>query len=165
MELDLDRLTWVCMVCGDERPDAQIAVRHRLLKGMEREFPRARVDLRYCQDRASCSAVAAEQGVWPPAYLVLQADDWLSLTGAAITEQVWQTRRSLLPGMGIGILSWLRDEPSEVSTFLASYDEPAQAVFDMCRALVQQGLVRVVVSRCDPERRLHASPHAGCVLR
>jgi hypothetical protein len=65
--LDLDALTWPCMVCGDERPDAQISVAHRQIPGMEDLFPHgARANVRYCVDRAACAAIATAPGVWPP---------------------------------------------------------------------------------------------------
>lgn len=173
---DLADPTWTCMVCGDERPDAYIRVRHRPLKGAEKNFREhpdahepgvmlARVNLRYCTDRPSCTAVAMEPTSWPPPPLMVKSDDVLALTAAALTERAWDTRRELLPDVAVAILLWLRDESAPVSTFLASYDERAQDIYDACRALAYQGLVQVVVDRCDPKRRLHADPHRGCVLR
>lgn len=48
----LDGLTWRCHVCGDERPDARIAV-----LSTERVHPngvRFTENVRYCNDRPSC---------------------------------------------------------------------------------------------------------------
>lgn len=64
--LDFDRMTWTCMVCGDERPDAQIGVAYRPLRGMEDGFPGTRVNVRYCTDRPACAATAHAEGPWNP---------------------------------------------------------------------------------------------------
>jgi hypothetical protein len=60
----LRTLTWTCMVCGDERPDAVISVTHRQLRGLEEQFPAARWNVRYCNDRPQCAAAAHEPGPW-----------------------------------------------------------------------------------------------------
>jgi hypothetical protein len=57
-------MTWTCMVCGDERPDAAISVAHRPLRGLEDRFPDARVNVRYCNDRPTCAAAAHAEGPW-----------------------------------------------------------------------------------------------------
>jgi hypothetical protein len=62
--IDINALTWTCMVCRDERPDAAISVAHRPLRGLEHMFPGARVNVRYCNDRPQCAATAHEPGPW-----------------------------------------------------------------------------------------------------
>lgn len=64
MTLDPRTMTWTCMCCGDERPDAAIAVAYRPLKGMEHMFPGARVNVRFCADRPACAAHAYAEGPW-----------------------------------------------------------------------------------------------------
>ena len=64
--MDFSNLTWTCMICGDERPDAAIDVKHRPIAGMENMFPDARLNLRYCNDRPDCIAEAHETGPWSP---------------------------------------------------------------------------------------------------
>lgn len=62
---DFDAMTWTCMVCRDERPDARISVAYRPTPGMEDRFPDgARMNVRYCNDRPACAAVAHERGPW-----------------------------------------------------------------------------------------------------
>jgi hypothetical protein len=68
--LDFASMTWTCMVCGDERPDAQIGVAHRPIPGhifrtgQPPSFPDARVNVRYCLDRPVCVAEATADGPW-----------------------------------------------------------------------------------------------------
>lgn len=74
--LDMAAMVWTCMVCHEERPDAFISVAHRQIAGLEHMFPDgARVNVRYCNDRPSCSATAREQGVWPPVVAEPVPDD------------------------------------------------------------------------------------------
>jgi hypothetical protein len=55
-----DDVTWLCHVCGDERPDAVIAVSHQPVAGMEELFPDlAHFNVRYCTDRPVCVLVAS----------------------------------------------------------------------------------------------------------
>ncbi len=77
-----DALSWTCMVCGEERPDAQISVAKRPVPGLEDMFPspdeladpqnldkfagRAYANVRYCNDREDCSRIAHEDGPWDP---------------------------------------------------------------------------------------------------
>lgn len=68
--LDPATMTWTCMVCREERPDAQISVAHRQVRGMESRFPDTRWNVRYCNDRPHCAAVAQAPGVWIGAYAV-----------------------------------------------------------------------------------------------
>ncbi len=63
--LDLASMTWTCMVCHDERPDARINVAHRPIPGMEARFPDAETRVRYCNDRVACVATATADGPWP----------------------------------------------------------------------------------------------------
>lgn len=63
--IDFADMTWTCMVCKDERPDAAISVAHRPLAGLENAFPGTRLNLRYCNDRPACIAEALEPGPWP----------------------------------------------------------------------------------------------------
>ena len=64
--LDMDAMTWSCMVCGTVRPDAQISVAKRMVPGLEDMFPLgACVNVRFCNDRPECSAAANTEGVWP----------------------------------------------------------------------------------------------------
>ncbi len=64
--LDLASMTWTCMVCHAERPDARINVAHRPIPGREARFPDgARTNVRYCNDRAVCVATATAKGPWP----------------------------------------------------------------------------------------------------
>lgn len=62
--IDLSALTWTCMVCGAERPDPAISVAYRPLRGMEDQFPGARWNVRYCNDRPACAAQAHAAGPW-----------------------------------------------------------------------------------------------------
>lgn len=56
------------MVCGDERPDAVIAVAYRPARGAEEWFPGGvRVNVRHCTDRPQCVTTATAAGSWPPA--------------------------------------------------------------------------------------------------
>jgi hypothetical protein len=62
---DFDSMTWTCMVCGDERPDAVISVAYRPIPGLEDRFPEgARVNVRFCNDRPDCAATAHGEGPW-----------------------------------------------------------------------------------------------------
>lgn len=63
--IDFSALTWICDVCKRERPDAQIQVVHRPVKGMEDRFPDARFNLKYCNDNTDCIATAHGPGPWP----------------------------------------------------------------------------------------------------
>lgn len=163
--LDPDRLTWPCMVCGDERPDRAISVWHRQVKGAENRFPGIRFNVRYCNDRISCATVASQPGVWPRRPVTVRVGDDLEVTAAAVADRAWDTRRELLPSLAVGLLAWLRDEPASVQALITASDEPAQEVIDTCCRLVKLGLARIVVDRCDKERGLHSMPHQGCVLR
>jgi hypothetical protein len=62
--MDLRQLSWTCMVCGDERPDAAISVAHRPLRQMPERFPEVQVNVRYCNDRAACVSFAHADGPW-----------------------------------------------------------------------------------------------------
>lgn len=66
MELDFDSMTWTCMICRKERPDAKVSVAHRPLEGREGQFPDTRVNVRYCNDDQDCIDQATAEGVWPP---------------------------------------------------------------------------------------------------
>lgn len=57
--LDFAAMTWT-----EERPEAKISVAHRPLRGMEDQFPGTRVNVRYCNDRPACAAIAHEEGPW-----------------------------------------------------------------------------------------------------
>lgn len=59
--------TFSCMVCGQERFDAQISVAHRPT-GLALGGP---WNVRYCNDRQRCVQVATAPGVWPPEH-----SDW-----------------------------------------------------------------------------------------
>jgi hypothetical protein len=63
--MDFSKLTWTCMLCKRERPDAAISVVHRPLTGLEDMFPDARMNLRYCNDDPDCIAEAHAPGPWP----------------------------------------------------------------------------------------------------
>src|SRR5881628_473134 len=54
MGSQLTDLTWTCMVCGAERPDAKISVLHVPIPGLEAQFPGTRTNVRYCNDRIDC---------------------------------------------------------------------------------------------------------------
>lgn len=56
--LDPSAMTWTCMVCGDERPDAAISVAKRDLSNDGQIVPGATFNLRYCNDRADCTEKA-----------------------------------------------------------------------------------------------------------
>lgn len=60
--LDFSAMTWTCMICRKERPDAQISVAHRPFRG----FPDTQVNVRYCNDDQDCIDQATAEGVWPP---------------------------------------------------------------------------------------------------
>jgi hypothetical protein len=54
----MDELTWICHICGDERPDDKISVyKHirRLESGIE--FIE---NVRYCNDKESCIEAAKD---------------------------------------------------------------------------------------------------------
>lgn len=55
------------MVCGEERPDAQISVAYRPILQLPDQFPECRWNVRYCNDRPACTAAACAAGPWPPA--------------------------------------------------------------------------------------------------
>lgn len=57
--IDLAALTWTCMVCGAERRDQAISVAYRPMRGMEAQFPAARWNVRYCNDRPTRTAPGA----------------------------------------------------------------------------------------------------------
>lgn len=51
----MDKLTWTCHVCGDERPDQLISVRTRDISDRFHLPPgTAQENVRYCNDRAAC---------------------------------------------------------------------------------------------------------------
>jgi hypothetical protein len=60
--------TWMCMVCGEERPDIRISVMTRPMLGAEARRLQVRVHVRYCNDRPACARHAAADGPWlgPP---------------------------------------------------------------------------------------------------
>jgi hypothetical protein len=66
VSLDFESMTWSCMVCKDERPDAAISVVHRPVAGMEDMFPDARLNLRFCNDRPGCIETAHQPGPFTP---------------------------------------------------------------------------------------------------
>lgn len=65
MNLDFSSMTWTCMICKADRPDAQISVAYRPLAGMEDMFPEARANVRFCNDNPDCIAEANAPGPWP----------------------------------------------------------------------------------------------------
>lgn len=65
LEEVLRHATWKCDICGAERPDACIDVRHRPLKGFEASFPDTRFNLKYCNDNLDCITAAHEDTPWP----------------------------------------------------------------------------------------------------
>ncbi len=140
----LTELTWSCMVCGDERPDARVSVAHMRFAALEDH----QVRVRYCNDRSACRSVIGRTEVWPPPVPVLQADQVLRLTPAALTDRAWETRD--LNELASGILRWLRDESAPIQTLLNSYDQSAQDIFDTCRSLVGVGLVEVAPVTAAP---------------
>jgi hypothetical protein len=64
MLADADQITWACMVCGYERPDARISVYRRPMSRPDDVIPDVRVNVRYCNDRAGCIACATAKGRW-----------------------------------------------------------------------------------------------------
>lgn len=97
----------------------------------------------------------------------VDAGDVLRLTGKAAADHCWLTDAGI--GLvGLGIMTWLRDESSPAQTLLDIFDEPAQEILDTARTLVERGWVEVVPpapSRCDPSSGTHSVPHRGCILR
>jgi hypothetical protein len=65
MNLDFENMTWTCMICGAERLDGKIDVAYRPIKGLENQFPQARMNVRYCNDNYDCIAQAHGPGPWP----------------------------------------------------------------------------------------------------
>ena len=65
MTFDPSNMTWTCMVCKKERPDAKIEVAYRPMRGLENLFPETRVNVRYCNDNLDCIATAHGPGPWP----------------------------------------------------------------------------------------------------
>jgi hypothetical protein len=53
--INLGKLTWKCHVCGEERPDRFISVAKYTTDPLGR-VPSAKYNVRYCNDRGSCSA-------------------------------------------------------------------------------------------------------------
>lgn len=52
----MDKLTWTCHICKEERPDAQIAVmKHPLIINGQQV---AEQNVRYCSDRPACATGA-----------------------------------------------------------------------------------------------------------
>lgn len=62
--LDPASMTWTCMVCGDERPDAAISVAQHEVKHAGQIVPGATFNLRY--DRPAC----VEQATRPEPYVL-----------------------------------------------------------------------------------------------
>lgn len=54
-------MTWKCMICGDERPDAQISVAQRHGEGKWEGFI---WNVRYCNDRTPCITSAHKPTGW-----------------------------------------------------------------------------------------------------
>lgn len=76
-DLGLGRITWTCMVCGQERDDQDIAVATE-----SAEVPRGRggqmsVNVRFCADSATCAAQAREM-----------AERWIARTKTEEEERV-----------------------------------------------------------------------------
>lgn len=57
--INLADLTWTCMVCDDERPDAKISV----LKVAGDGPVDITVNVRYCNDRGACHLGAPDVGL------------------------------------------------------------------------------------------------------
>jgi hypothetical protein len=68
--IPMEELTWPCMVCGDERPDAVIAVAKRDLPprlggaNWPVGFSAPQFNVRYCTDRPDRVAYATAEGPW-----------------------------------------------------------------------------------------------------
>lgn len=81
--LDPSSVTWTCMVCGVERPDAFISVRRREVEHNGKIVPGVPYNQRYCNDRPDCTAYASTPGPYrieklPPVSLEKQREyrDW-----------------------------------------------------------------------------------------
>lgn len=144
-----DWLAWHrCMICGTERDDARISVRHRPIVGLE-QVPGCQANVLYCNDRLFCVVTANVDESWPPERMLppqVYPEDELYLSAAAADDRSW-LKDSSLGMLGVGILTWLRDEPATAQEIIAAYDEPAQQVLDMCRVLVGRGLIMAVRER------------------
>lgn len=137
-----------CMVCGNEREDARISVKQRPVTGLE-EVPDCQVNLLYCNDKVFCVVNANVDESWPPASALpppVYPEDELYLSVAAADDRSW-LKDPDLGHLGVGILTWLRDQPSTAQDIINAYDEPAQQVLDMCRVLVARGLIMAVKER------------------
>lgn len=56
----VEDLTWTCLVCGQERPDAVIGVTYQPVRGLEHVFPdTVRFNVRHCTDRPVCCLIAS----------------------------------------------------------------------------------------------------------
>jgi len=55
----MKNLTWTCHVCDKERPDEKIGVATGILK----DFANARINIRFCNDNATCTEVAREHAL------------------------------------------------------------------------------------------------------
>lgn len=64
--LDWDKVTWTCDICRKVRPDRFIDVAYRPITGMEEHFPKARFNLKFCNDSVECKAQAHGTGPWSP---------------------------------------------------------------------------------------------------
>lgn len=56
MDLGFGRVTWTCMICGEERDDADIAVATRT--GELPSGGKMQVNVRHCADSYTCSSRA-----------------------------------------------------------------------------------------------------------
>jgi hypothetical protein len=60
---DLTATTWTCNICGDERPDPVVSVAKHPVQIRGTILPGATTNVRYCNDRADCTAAAIKPGV------------------------------------------------------------------------------------------------------
>lgn len=141
--IDLDTLTFTCMICGEWRPDAQISVQHRTIPDWDYErIPDAGVNLRYCNDRPGCVTAALIDAPWKM-HDPIQEDHVVQLTAKAADERAWVT----MPEMGmlaVGVMVWLRDGPAQLGAMAENYSEPNYTVVDTVRMLASAGLVEQV---------------------
>ncbi len=141
MTVQIDSLTWTCMVCGDWRNDSEISVAHQKARGFE-DYEGARANVRYCNDRLACTTVAHTVTVWPRRQVVLQGEYELAVTAAAIADRVWHTRDMGAPANWV--LDQLRAGPARLDALVEARRFGSPDVFDAVRELVSAGLAEVV---------------------
>lgn len=143
--------TWTCMVCHAARIFDEIHVAYRPVLGMEQYFRqdpgqlRAVVNVRYCYDRATCTAAAHGTLPWPEPVPILQAENEMRVTGPGWTDRIWDAHDERVDtDLTRALLLHLRDEQATMQDLVTAHDQDPMVVFDAARRLVQLGVLEVV---------------------